>query len=325
MDIALMSASMLDRSWEDTLDAAARHGVLVIEACSGGHIPKRHYDPTQLVTSDVALEQFRETLSSRGLRLCALSCHGNPLHPDRQEAARVHDDFVATCELAAALEVPHVSLLAGCPGGGPDDKTPNWIINSSFPDWKEHYEWQWSERVLPYWRNAATVADRHHVRICVEPHSADVVYSLETFLRLHDEIGDTIGLNFDPSHLWWQGVDPIAFIEAAGKHIYTCHIKDAVLDRRAIEVDGVLSAEDYNDWDRRPWSFSTPGYGHSELFWAQFVRALRNVDYDGALSIECEDPFMSPDDTLEQSVRLLERVMPPNPRPAVDWAAVAID
>jgi sugar phosphate isomerase/epimerase len=325
MQIALMSASMLDRPWEAMLDAAVEHGVRVIEACSGGHIPKRHYDPIQLVTSDAALERFRETLASRGLSLCALSCHGNPLHPDRDEAARVHDDFVATCELAAKLDVPHISLLAGCPGGGPEDKTPNWIINSSFPDWRELYEWQWSERVLPYWRNAAAMAERYQVRICVEPHSADVVYSLETFLRLHGEIGETIGLNFDPSHLWWQGVDPVAFIAAAGEHILTCHVKDAVLDQRAIAVNGIASSQPYDAWDLRPWSFSTPGYGHSELFWSQFVRALRNVNYAGALSIECEDPFMSPDDTLEQSVRVLRRVIPSSPRPAVDWAAVAID
>jgi sugar phosphate isomerase/epimerase len=325
MHIALMSASMLDRSWEATLDAAAAHDVHLIEACSGGHIPKRHYDPIQLVTDDTAFDAFCSSLDNRGLSLCGLSCHGNPLHPDKQEATRVHDDFVATCELAAKLGVLHVSLLAGCPGGGPGDKTPNWIINSTFPDWKDAYEWQWGERVLPYWRNAVATADRYHVKICVEPHSADVVYSLETFLRLHDAIGATIGLNFDPSHLWWQGVDPLAFINAAGEHIYTVHVKDAIFDSRAVALNGVASAESYDAWDRRPWSFSTPGYGHSELFWAQFVRALRNANYAGALSIECEDPFMSPDDTLKRSVDVLRNVIPSSPRPAVDWAAVAID
>lgn len=325
MDIALMSASMLDRSWEEMLEAATRHGVLMVEACSGGHIPKRHYDPLELVNSPSKLDRFRESLASRGMSLCALSCHGNPLHPDRDEAARVHEDFVATCQLAAELGVKHLSLLAGCPAGGPNDALPNWIINSTFPDWQPLYEWQWTERVIPYWQDAAAIADSYGVKVCVEPHSADVVYSFETFMRLHEAVGDTIGLNFDPSHLWWQGVDPVAFVEAAGPQIYTCHIKDAILDRRAIALNGVASARSYDAWDRRPWSFSTPGYGHSELFWAQFVRALRNADYTGVLSIECEDPFMSPDDTLEQSVALLRRVIPSSPRPAVDWAAVAID
>ena len=142
MDIALMSASLLDRSWEDTLDAAIANGITLIEACAGGHIPKTHYDPVELASSDSALDQFVESLDSRGLSLCAFSCHGNPLHPDPDEARQTHEDFVASCEIASRLEVPFVSLLAGCPGGGPDDSVPNWIIKSAFPDTRDAYEWQ---------------------------------------------------------------------------------------------------------------------------------------------------------------------------------------
>jgi len=324
MEIAFMSASMLDRSWEATLDAAVDCGVSVIEACGGGHIPKRHFDPLELASSADALARFTSSLEQRELRLCALSCHGNPLHPDPEEAARIHADFVATCEVAGKLGVPNVSLLAGCPGGGPDDRVPNWIIKSTLPDVREAYEWQWEERVIPYWREAVKVADANGVKVCIEPHSADVVYNLKTFMRLRDAVGATIGMNYDPSHMWWQGVDPIAFIQHAGRWILTCHVKDALMDERAIALHGVASPEDYDDWDRRPWAFTTPGYGHSELFWSQFVLALRNIGYTGALSIECEDPFMTPDDTLRQSVELLRRVMPTDPPPRVNWAAVAM-
>ncbi len=324
MEIAFMSASMLDRSWEDALDAAVRCGISAIEACGGGHIPKRHFDPVEVNKDSDVMGRFRESMEVRGLRLCAFSCHGNPLHPDEAEAAEIHADFVATCELAGKLGVPHVSLLAGCPGGGPADRVPNWVIKSTLPDRRNAYEWQWKERVIPYWREAAKVAEANGVKICVEPHSGDAVYSFETFMRLREAVGETIGMNYDPSHMWWQGVDPATFIEHAGEWIWTCHIKDARLDQRAIKLHGVLSAEDYDHWDRRPWVFSTPGYGHSELFWSQFVIALRNVGYSGALSIECEDPFMTPDDTLQKSVELLRRVLPAEPPPPVDWAAVAI-
>lgn len=324
MDVALMSASMLDRSWEETLDAAVANGIGLIEACAGGHIPKRHYDPIELATSDAAFDRFVDSLGSRGLGVCALSCHGNPLHPDQETARQAHDDFIATCEIAERLQVSFVSLLAGCPGGGPEDQVPNWIIKSTLPQVRDAYEWQWSERVIPYWSEAAKSAESHGVSICVELHSADVVYSLSTFMRLRREVGEVIGMNFDPSHLWWQGVNPLTFVAAAGEAIQTCHIKDALLDERAIELHGVASDEDYDDWDRRPWAFTTPGFGHSELFWSQLVRALRNVGYDGALSIECEDPFMTPDDTLRHSATLLRRVTPRDPRPAVNWAAVAM-
>jgi sugar phosphate isomerase/epimerase len=321
VEIALMSASMLDRPWERVLDAAVAHGIGQIEACAGGHIPTVHFDPIRLARDTDALARFRESIERRGLSLCAFSCHGNPLHPDPERARSDHADFLATCHVAAELGVRHVSLLAGLPAGAPGDTTPNWIVNSAFPGLSEVYEWQWEQRVLPYWREAAGVAEDHGVVLCVEPHSADVVYNTPTFMRLRAEIGPAIGMNFDPSHLWWQGMDPVAVVEAVGADIRTCHVKDASLDRRLIERDGVASPLAYDRWDERPWAFSTPGYGHSELFWSCLVIALRRAGYTGTLSIECEDPFLTPDDTLAASVRLLKRVLPREPAPAVDWAS----
>ncbi|MBA3263485.1 MAG: sugar phosphate isomerase/epimerase [Thermoleophilaceae bacterium] len=321
VELALMSASMLDRPWEAMLDAAVSRGVRQIEACAGGHIPTHHYDPVRLAADGDALERFRATLEDRELRLCSFSCHGNPLHPDPGRAAADHEDFIATCRLASRLGVRFVSLLAGLPAGGPHDVTPNWLINSAFPGLSEPYAWQWQERVLPYWREAAKIADDHGVLLCIEPHSADVVYNTPTFMRLRAEIGPTIAMNFDPSHLWWQGIDPIAVIETAGDAIATCHVKDALLNDARIARDGALSPMSYDRWDERPWTFSTPGYGHSELFWGRLVMALRRVDYSGTLSIECEDPFLAPDDTLAASVALLSRMLPREAAPGVDWAS----
>jgi sugar phosphate isomerase/epimerase len=321
VEVALMSASMLDRPWEAMLDAAVAHGIRQIEACGGGHIPTLHYDPIRLASHAEELACFRASLEERELTLCAFSCHGNPLHPDPERARADHDDFLATCRVAGELGVGFVSLLAGLPAGAPGDRTPNWVINSAFPGLSEVYRWQWEERVLPYWREAARIAADHGVILCVEPHSADVVYNTPTFERLRDEIGPVIGMNFDPSHLWWQGMDPIAVVEAVGEHIRTCHVKDAGLDRRRIARDGAASPSDYERWDERPWTFSTPGYGHSELFWGRLVLALRRAGYTGTLSIECEDPFLSPDDTLAASAELLARVLPGQPPPPVDWAS----
>jgi sugar phosphate isomerase/epimerase len=303
------------------LDAAVARGIGQIEACGGGHIPTVHYDPLVLARDTDELERFQATLEERGLSLSAFSCHGNPLHPDRARAEADHADFVATCQVGSRLGVPFVSLLAGLPAGAPGDKAPNWIVNSAFPGLDAAYRWQWEERVLPYWREAAGIAADHGVTLCIEPHSADVVYNTPTFVRLRDEIGGAIGMNFDPSHLWWQGMDPLAVVEAVGADIRTCHVKDALLDRRRIERDGVASPLPYERWDERPWAFSTPGYGHSERFWAELVLALRRAGYAGALSIECEDPFLTPDDTLTASAELLRRVLPRDPPPAADWAS----
>lgn len=323
VNLALMTASFLDRPWEQALEAACENGTDLIEACAGGHIPKRHFDPVQLSTNTAARRRFTESLDSRGLRLSALSCHGNPLDPDVAVATACHLDFEASCALAAQLDVRDVNLLAGCPGAGPQEKVPNWIIPSLVPDFRDAYRWQWEEKVIPYWTAAAGIAANAGVRICIEPHPATVVYNLETFARLRACVGPIIGMNWDHSHLWWQGIDPFVLIEDYGPEIFTVHVKDTLLRPHAISRNGVLSAADYDDADRRPWHFSTPGYGHPEHIWAMIVLALRAVGYHGCLSIECEDPRMRPDDTLAKTTQMLRRLIPDGEPPPANWAAVA--
>jgi sugar phosphate isomerase/epimerase len=298
-------------------------GVRRVEACGGGHIPTRHLDPVALADDRGALERFKETLAARELRLSSLACHGNPLHPDTARADADHAALVAMCRIAPELGVTEINLLAGLPAGAPGDTAPNWIVNSVFPGLDDAYRRQWEDCVLPYWRRAAALAADGGVVLCVEPHPADVVYNTETFARLRAEVGPSIGMNFDPSHLWWQGIDPLAVVEAVGAEIRTCHVKDLQPHPSRIRRDGVLSSAPYERWDERPWTFSTPGYGHAELFWAQLVTALRRAGYEGVLSIECEDPSMTPDDTFARSVALLRRVLPEHAPPEVDWASEA--
>ena len=319
MEIALLSASMLDRPWEEVLNAAARHGIRLIEPCSGGHIPKVHYDPVRLASDNAAFEAFRRSVEDRGLKISAISCHGNPLHPKLAIAQAAHEDFVATCQIAQRLGVQAVCVLAGTPAGGPDDRTPNWIVNSAFVMFKEAYRWQWEERVIPYWKKAAKVAEQCGVKVCVEPHTGDVVYNTQTFLRLRNAVGPIIGMNFDPSHLWWQGIDPVVLVETIRDAIYSCHVKDVYMNPRLVARDGVASSADYDDWKNRSWSYCTIGYGHSESFWREFVIALRRVGYEGALSIECEEPYLTIDESLSKSVQLLRNVVPEQPAPSANW------
>jgi sugar phosphate isomerase/epimerase len=301
------------------LAAATRHEIRLIEACAGGHIPKVHYDPVRLASDNAAFDNFRRSLEERGQKICAFSCHGNPLHPNKVIAQAAHEDFVATCQVAQRLGVEAVCVLAGTPGGGPEDQTPNWIVNSSFVMFKEAYRWQWREKVIPYWKEAAKVADKFGVKICIEPHTGDVVYNTQTFLRLREAVGPTIGMNLDPSHLWWQGIDPVVLVETVGDAIYSCHVKDVFINPRLVARDGVASSADYDDWSRRSWIYCTIGYGHSESFWREFFIALRRVGYDGSLSIECEEPNLTIDESLAKSVQLLRYVVPQEPAPSANW------
>ena len=239
-------------------------------------------DPPRVPTRS-RLEAFQRSVEDRGQEICSFSCHGNPLHPNPAIARSAHQDFVAPCQIASHLGVRNICMLAGTPGGGPGDETPNWIINSAWPMFANAYRWQWEERIIPYWKDAAKIADQYAVKLCIEPHTGDAVYNTQTFLRLREAVGPTVGMNFDPSHLWWQGIDPIVLVETVGEAIYSVHVKDVLVDERLLERDGIASSAPYDDWNSRPWKYCTIGYGHSELFWRDLIIALRRVGYDGPL------------------------------------------
>ena len=319
MDLGLVLVCYFDRSWEGALDAVVAQGLRYIEPCGGGHIPKVHYDPQRLAVDADALAEFRESISSRGLEICALATHGNPVHPDRDRARAHHDDFVATCKIAAELGVGVVDVISGCPGGSPTDRSPNWIVNSIFPDFKQAYEWQWNECLIPYWREAGAIAESHGVTIAVEPHGGDMVYNRETFLRLRDAVGPVIGANVDASHLFWMGIDPIRFIEDLGDAIVYAHAKDASVDEQVVRREGLVSACDFDDWDRRPWLYRAIGYGHPESFWRDYVMALRRAGYDGAVAIEIEEPYLTTDDAFAKCLQVMRAVVPSEGPPTSNW------
>jgi len=319
VELGLMTVSLLDRSWGEALDTVASYGVHQVEANAGGHIPKDHFDPQALVSDSGALRRFRESLEARELRICAFGCYGNPVHPMLERRTQAHDDFVATCQLAGELGVDRVSVISGCPAGGPLDRAPNWIINSIFPDFANAYQWQWEECLIPYWQHASEVAGRYGVRICVEPHGGDMVYNAETFFRLRDAVGPTIGANLDPSHLFWMGVDVLAMIAELGDAIYYAHAKDVSFDRSVIRRQGLVPAGDFADWGSRSWLYRAVGNGHPELFWRDFVTALRRAGYDDVVVIELEEPFMSTSDALDASVAMLRAALPASRFPEGNW------
>jgi sugar phosphate isomerase/epimerase len=319
MELGILLVGLFDRSWEDALDTAVSYGLRQVEPCGGGHIPKMHYDPQQLVSDDASFEAFRDSLESRGLEVCALGCHGNPVHPNPERRQAARDDFAATCRLAEMLGVGRVDVISGCPPGGPNDKSPNWIINSIYPDFKNAYRWQWDECLIPYWKEAARVAEEHGVVICMEPHGGDMVYNRETFLRLRDAVGPVMGMNVDPSHLFWLGVDTLEFIRELGEAICYAHAKDVSIETAVVRREGLAPACDFDDWDSRSWLYRAIGYGHPATYWRDYVTALRRAGYDGPVAIELEEPFMTIDDALAKSVELMRSVMPSEPTPTSSW------
>ncbi|HKG25927.1 MAG TPA: sugar phosphate isomerase/epimerase, partial [Thermomicrobiales bacterium] len=247
-----------------------------------------------------------DAIVRRGIEISALSCHGNPLHPNK-EIASAHDAlFRDTVRLAAELGVGTVITFSGCPGDSDNAKAPNWVTCPWPPDFSDTLEWQWKEKVTPYWSEAARFAKDNGVRVAIELHPGFVAYHTESFWRLREIGGEAIGVNFDPSHLFWQGMDPLVCVRELGSTIYHVHMKDTWLDQPNIRRNGVLDTKPYTDEVHRSWIFRTVGYGHGAEFWRALISELRLAGYDGALSIEHEDSILSVNEGFTRAVNFLK-------------------
>jgi sugar phosphate isomerase/epimerase len=320
MKLGVLTVLYQDLTLEDTLDKLAALGVEAVEFGTGNYPGNAHCDPDELLADPAKVRGLKEAVTSRGMVISALSCHGNPLHPDEGVAGGAHEVWRQTARLAAELEVGVVNTFSGCPGDHPGAKYPNWVTCAWPPDYLEILEWQWNERVVPYWTEEADFAREQGVVVAFEMHPGFVVYNPETLLRLRAAAGDSLGANFDPSHLFWQGIDPVEAIKAIGPAIFHVHAKDTAIDAANVAVNGVLDTKGYDKLLERSWLFRTVGYGHGEKTWRDIVSVLRAVGYDYVVSIEHEDALASIDEGLSKAVGLLQNVLLTEKPAAMWWA-----
>jgi sugar phosphate isomerase/epimerase len=297
MRIGVFTALYSDLPLEAVLDKLAGFGVESVELGAGNYPGDAH------VGGDV-----RRAVEDRGMTISALSQHGNPLHPRAEIADAHHATWRRTLELAERLEIDTVIAFSGCPGDGPGASAPNWVTCAWPDDYPETLEWQWEERVLPYWSREVEVAASHGVRVAVEPHAGFVVYSPDTLLRLRAATGPALGANYDPSHLFWQGIDPVEAIERLGDAIFHVHAKDTRIEP-PVALTSRLETRPAGEIAERSWNYVTLGDGHDDPFWRAFCDALRAVGYDDVLSIEHEDQRLPPLEGVRRSVELLRRVL----------------
>ena len=220
MKIGVFAVLFGDKPFEETLDYLVELGVEAVEIGTGAYPGNAHCNPAALLASERRLRAFGEAVTSRGLVISALSCHGNPLHPQAKIARDHHNTFLKTVELARALEVDTVITFSGCPPGDDKGGQPAWIVSPWPPEFSQMLAWQWKQRVTPYWKDTARIARKAGVRVAIEMHPNFVVYNPETMMRLRDIAPGTIGCNFDPSHMFWQGVDVVQAIRTIGDAIY---------------------------------------------------------------------------------------------------------
>ena len=308
MKLGAYTAVLHDKALPEALAILRDMGLESAEINSGGFLPAPHLPIADIRGSAGAREEYLGQFTEAGMTLTALNCNGNPLHPDPEVRDKHGQDVRDAIELAALLGVKRVVTMSGLPGSEAGAQLPAWTVLPWESAYLDTRDYQWEEVALPYWRDIQARAADADVKVCIEMLQHNVVYNPATMLRLATEINAThVGAEMDPSHLFWQGIDPIAAIEALGELVYNAAAKDTrvneaarvngVLDDRFVRVrpdepDAVRLGGRYtmSRWpENSSWDFVAVGRGHDVAFWGRFLVALEKVDPDMAVNIEHED------------------------------------
>ena len=322
MKLGVITVLFGDRPFDEALAYLKTLCIEELEVGAGGYPGKAHCDPAVLLADDKKLKEFTDTVEKYGMKINAFGCHGNPVHPNADIAKKYRDDWHNAVLLAEKLGIKKLIGFSGCPGDCPESKNPNWVTCPWPEDFFNVLKWQWEEVLIPYWKEEVKFCKEHGLeKIALEMHPGFCVYNVESLLKLRDAVGDMIGANFDPSHLIWQGVDPVAAIRKLGSAIYHVHAKDTKIDKLNTAVNGVLDTKHYGDEIHRSWIFRSVGYGNDLQYWRDMISNLRLVGYDDILSIEHEDSLMTSREGLEKAVEFLKLSMIREPSPKeMFWA-----
>ncbi len=311
MDIGVLTVVLGGEPLEDALEYLSDLGVDAVELGCGGFVGEDHLPREEYLDDPDRQQELLDLVEDHGLRISALSTHNNPLHPDDERAEGAATEIREAVELADQLDIDTVITFSGLPAGSPAGDVPNWITAPWPPEHTESLEYQWEEVAIPRWSALADHAADYDVNIGIEMHPNMLVYEPTSMMRLREETNEYIGANFDPSHLYWQGIDVTEAIRYLGERdaIHHFHAKDTGLYESNARVKGYLDTNPYTDEPNRSWLFRSIGYGHGEEHWKDVVSTLRMIGYEGALSIEHEDSLTSGREGLEKAVDILERAV----------------
>jgi sugar phosphate isomerase/epimerase len=276
------------------------------EINAGGFIGTPHLPVADILASDTAVDDYLGTFAEAGVSLTGLNVNGNPLHPDAEVREKHSADLQRSIELAARLGVKRIVAMSGLPGGHLGATAPNWAVNPWDSAYLDILDYQW-DIAVEYWKEINARAAGHDVKVAIEMHPQNIVFNPATLIRLVERTGAThVGAEMDPSHLFWQGIDPVAAINHLGPLVFHAAAKDTRINE-ACRINGVLddrfrrlSPEEerlniggryfVNEWPKNSsWDFVAVGRGHDVEFWRDFLAALSAVDPGMAVNIEHED------------------------------------
>ena len=321
MKLSVVNSALAQMSLDEALGYLKGLGVDQLDLGVGGYPGRAHADAVKLISDERGREELLATFKKHGMEISALAVHGNPVHPNKEIAAKFEEDFKAACVLAGQIGIDRIITFSGCPGSDPDAKEPSWVTCSWPPEYLDVLEYQWNKVLIPYWKEAVKFAEANGVKkIALELHPGFCVYNPASLLRLREAVGPMIGANLDPSHLIWQGMDIIDVINELGDAIYYFHAKDTQMNMHNVRKNGVLNTSHYSDLAGRSWVFRTIGYGNDDIFWKKVISQLLVVGYNDTIAIEHEDSYMSVKEGLEKAIGFMNGVIVREDPEGMWWA-----
>ena len=325
MKLGVISQNLAHLEFEEGLGYAQGLGLQAVEVGALGLWARNCCDIEKLTQDQGEVDRWLEAFARHDLEISALGGHGAPLMPDPQVAAEYSREFRLTCKLMKMAGIRRLTLLAGLPEGAPGDKSPVWVTFADLPFFSDTLEWQWENRLLPYWREHGQIAADHGVTLCFELHNGDLIHNPITLMRLRNELGSVVACNLDISHLWVQQIDPVEAVHYLGNAVQHVHAKDARIHPHNLRLRGHCDSSNPENHAARTWNFTIPGWGHDASEWRDFVTALRLVGYDHVLSIEMECEFIEVIEGLEKSVAFLKPIVLDKPSGKKWWEIAGME
>lgn len=308
MKLSICTDVLGDLSFTDMLDKCVDLGVEGLEMTGGGWSSGPHFRADELLADKGLLERKLKEIYARGLEIAALNCSANPLDPSAM-GQRHRKEMEDTIRLAGEIGVKKIVAMSGLPAAAPGDQVPNWLTyTNSWPqEMPERDRYQWEDCAFPLWHDLVKLATTVGVeKFALENFSAMLVWNPETLFRLRDEVGPMVGMNLDPSHLFWKGACPIAGARALGDAIHHVHGKDTRIERGLAEVNGLLETRSVTDVKNRSWNYVAVGAGHDLQWWKEFFSVVGMMGYNDWVSLEMEDFTMSTHAGVQSSIDALQ-------------------
>ena len=310
MKVGILTNVVCNLDLKEALQYFNSLGIEMVEIGCGGTPGIHHCDPEVLLHDENRFREFKSVVENSGLKISAFSCHGNPVHPIKEIADR-YDAIIRNAVLMAEkMQIDTICCFSGCPGDHESARYPNWVTSVWPFDYMAILDYQWKQKLIPYWSEMAAFTNKHGVKkIALEMHPGFAVYNPETLLKLREACGKTIGANFDPSHLIWQGIDIPTAIKDLKDCIYHFHAKDTEINEDAMNKNGFFNPATSFGHPDAPFHFRIPGNGTDDALWKKTMTALAEINYDGVISIEHEDNSRGQEEGIRKTVEFLNHVL----------------